>query len=375
MLAFTISVLGILLTIFLVVSIHEFGHFIFARFLGVKVLRFSIGFGKPFYQWRDRKGTEYAFAPILLGGYVKLLDENENPVPENELPMAYNRQPIYKRFLIAFAGPLFNLLFAFILYWLLFIIGITTFVPQVGTITPHSIASDAGMQPRQEIISIDHTSTPTWMSVIINILTQAGNKGIMPIEVKQPDTHEIKLLNLNLTNWHLDDLKPDPFTSLGFVPYDPLIPAIIKDIQPDSDAFTKLTKGDKILSVGKQPIHDWSDLVTIITAHPGETLAFTINHHGKIVHTQITTGYQRDMFLKKYGFLGVTPEFTWPESLFRKQQYGPLDSVIHAYRQVSELTQLIRMLIMLISCEGLRIIIKTWACLSDSSRLIWQHAI
>src|SRR5688500_2739886 len=149
-----LSVLGVVLTIFIIVGVHEASHFVVARVLNVKVLRFSIGFGKPLYHWFDRKGTEYVIAPIPLGGYVKLLDENEVDVPTRDLPFAFNRQPLWKRNLIVLAGPFSNLLFAFLLYWIIFSIGFKTAIPIIGTVDPQSIAYQAGLKPKQEIVSI-----------------------------------------------------------------------------------------------------------------------------------------------------------------------------------------------------------------------------
>src|SRR3990167_965504 len=135
-----ISVLSILITILFVVGTHEFGHFITARLLKVKVLRFSIGFGKTLLRWTGKSGTEYVFALIPLGGYVKMLDETEDNVPADQLPLAYNRQPLYKKFLIVLAGPLTNLVCAFVLYWVIFMTGFMTVKPVTGTIKPGSIA-------------------------------------------------------------------------------------------------------------------------------------------------------------------------------------------------------------------------------------------
>src|SRR5690242_14630079 len=123
-----ISIIGIIVTILIVVGIHELGHFFMARLFGIKVLRFSIGFGKALYRWYDKKGTEYVIAAIPLGGYVKILDENEEPVAAKEAHLAFNRQALYKRTAIILAGPLSNLLFAFLIYWLLFMVGFTSVI-------------------------------------------------------------------------------------------------------------------------------------------------------------------------------------------------------------------------------------------------------
>lgn len=216
-----ISILSILLTILLIVGIHEFGHFIVARLVGVKVLRFSIGFGKTLFRWHDKKGTEYVFAAIPLGGYVKMLDESEDNINPTELPYAYNRQPIYKRLAIVTAGPVFNFLFAFLIYWFLFIIGFTTIVPLIGKVLPNSIAAQAELQARQEITRIDDAPTASWNAVILNLLFHVGNKEKIQLSTKNSDTHQVQQHTLDLTHWQIDDLKPDPLLSLGIEPYLP----------------------------------------------------------------------------------------------------------------------------------------------------------
>src|SRR5690349_206666 len=133
MIHFLISIIGIIITIFFVIGTHESAHFIAARLLGVKVLRFSIGFGKTLLRWHDKKGTEYVFALVPLGGYVKMLDESEGEVAKEELHLAYNNQPYYKKFLIVIAGPLTNIFCALVLYWLIFVIGFVTVRPIIGT--------------------------------------------------------------------------------------------------------------------------------------------------------------------------------------------------------------------------------------------------
>lgn len=129
MLSLLISVVGIILTLLIIIGVHELGHFLAARWLGVKVLRFSLGFGKALWRRTDKRGTEYMIAAIPLGGYVKMLDEDEGPIPDNQRHLSFNIQPFYKKFLIVAAGPFFNLILAFILYWLLFIIGFNSIAP------------------------------------------------------------------------------------------------------------------------------------------------------------------------------------------------------------------------------------------------------
>jgi len=215
-----IFILSILLTIFFVIGFHEFGHFIAARLLGIRVLRFSLGFGRILYSRTDRTGTEFALSAIPLGGYVKLLDEEEETVAESDKPFAFNNQPFWKKAIVIAFGPLFNLILAFILYWLIFMIGFTSIVPIVGKVTPHSIAYDAGLKPKQEIVIVDQIPVNSWMSVVMRILSHTGNQDIMQMTTRSPNGI-LREHSLNLSSWKMDDLKPDPFGSLGIEPFVP----------------------------------------------------------------------------------------------------------------------------------------------------------
>jgi regulator of sigma E protease len=268
-----ISILGVILTIFLIVGIHEFGHFIVARMCGIKVLRFSIGFGKSLYSWSDKKGTEYVLAAIPLGGYVKMVDETEENVTAEDLPFAYNRQPMYKRIAVVVAGPLFNFIFAFLIYWAIFMTGFTTVAPITGKILPGSIAAMAGLKPQDEIISIDHRPTNSWASVMIRLSQFIGSVDNLVIETQHQNAKVSSAHTLNLSQWKIDALKPDPLKSLGIEPYEPNIPAIIGSIQPGSAAEKSTLKvGDSIISIANKPVKNWMDAIEIITAHPLKTL-------------------------------------------------------------------------------------------------------
>ncbi|OGT53230.1 MAG: RIP metalloprotease RseP [Gammaproteobacteria bacterium RIFCSPHIGHO2_12_FULL_42_13] len=333
MLEIIISILGILLTIFFVIGIHESSHFLVARWLNIKVICFSIGFGKTLYRWHDKKGTEYILALIPLGGYVKMVDEAEGKVTPEDLPYAFNRQPFYKKFAVVLAGPLSNLISAFCLYWLLFTIGFTTIVPIIGAVTPHSIAAEAGLKANQEITNIDNHVVQGWMSIITRIFVHIGDNDILKIAIKNPDTTS-QIYALSLANWHMDDLRPDPLSSLGIEPYQPEIPLIISQIAPDSaGAHSPLNVGDHILAIDKTPIKDWEQLITIIMSSPAQVLHFTVERQGKMLTLPVTVGYKRSLSFHKYGYLGISPEFHWPPQFLRKIQYGVFAAIPHAWNE------------------------------------------
>lgn len=341
MLHILISILGILLTIFFVIGTHESAHFITARLMGVKVLRFSIGFGKTLFHWYDKKGTEYVLALIPLGGYIKMLDEGEGKVPQKELHLAFNRQPFYKKFLIVVAGPISNIFCALVLYWLIFTIGFTAVNPVIGTVNPRSIAAEGGLKANQKIIGIDNKTTQTWTSVMLRLLAHAGNQDYLKIEVENLSDKKTEIHILDLSNWHMNELTPDPLVSLGIKPYEPEIPLIIGVIAVKSPAASsKLQIGDKIIAINKIPIKNWDELMSTVIYHPAETVTFTIQRQGKIMNIPVTLGYQRNLLFQKSGHLGIGPNFQWPKELLHKIKYGPIEAVPHAWQEISDFTYL-----------------------------------
>lgn len=339
MLSLLISVLGILLTIFFVIGTHEAAHFAAARLLGVKVLRFSIGFGKTLLRWQDKRGTEYVFALIPLGGYVKMLDEGEGNVAPADRPYAYNRQPFYKRFLIVAAGPLSNLLCAFLLYWIIFMTGFTTIKPIIGSVAPQSIAAQANLPANHEIISIDNKPVLTWSNVLFRLLSHVGNQDKLIMEVKNTRNGDTRTYELNLTGWRMNELTPDPLGSLGIIPYQPNIPLIIGKISKKSPASSvDLQLGDKILSIDHQPVTNWEEFIRFVMAHPGDNITLTIERDKQKIDISVTLSQKRTLTFQKYGYLGVSPEFHWPANFLQKVHFGPIDALPRAWQEMADLT-------------------------------------
>ncbi len=325
--------MGIIFTLLLIIGVHEFSHFLAARLLGIKVLRFSIGFGQTLWSRSDKKGTEYVIAAIPLGGYVKMLDASEGTVLPAEAHLAFNHQPFYKKFLVVLAGPLSNLLLAFVLYWILFMVGYTSISPVIGKIIPHSIAAEANIKPNYEIMQIDHIPTLSWTDVIIRILSRAGDTGKMQIDLKSIHNQAVETAQLDLSHWHMDDLKPDPLASLGFLPYEPPIPMIIGEIAADSPAAKAgLKVGDKIIALDGKKINHWIELVTLIDQRPAENIKLTIERDHQQYTIPVLIGYHRDFLFKKQGFLGISPQFEWPKNLLHNNQYGPVTALSYAWR-------------------------------------------
>lgn len=214
-----------------VVGIHEASHCFAAKLVGVKVLRFSIGFGKSLFSIRDKSGTEYCFALIPLGGYVNMLGESEEALNETDIKKSYGAQPFYKKAFIIAAGPLSNFVIAFLLYTFVYCMGFTTIKPIIGKLAPQSIAAKAALLPYTEIVEIDHVKTASWTKVVFQLVLHAGQRDTVQIKTKKvcglvetPLSHcksETSTHLLNLATFKLNSLKPDPLDSLGIAPYVP----------------------------------------------------------------------------------------------------------------------------------------------------------
>lgn len=340
-----ISILGILITIFFVIGTHEFAHFYVARKLGVKVLRFSIGFGKKLWSWKDKSGTEYVIALIPLGGYVQMLDESEGDVAQEELPRAYNRQPFYKKFLIVLAGPVTNILCALILYWLIFLLGFTLIRPIIGEVIPDSIAAKSGLRSNQEIVGLDNHPVYSWPDFVMRLIAHVGNKDQVNITVENKNkTKNVSTLDLRL--WKLDGLSPDPFASIGLIPFTPAIPLIIGHLADNSPAISAdLRLQDKIIAINKKSISKWQDVMELIRLHPDETFQFTIERNKQIITLPVKIGYKHNILIQKTGYLGIAPKFNMPNELLRHIQYGPISAIPEALQQAYDFTYFNFMLI------------------------------
>jgi len=329
MLDFLQIIFSFILAISILIAVHEFGHFWVARKMGVKVLRYSIGFGKPL--WKKTSGvdqTEYVIASIPLGGYVKMLDEREGEVKDEERHRAFNNQPVSKRFAIVFAGPAFNFIFAILAYWLMFVIGVTGIKPVVGEITADTPAAYAEFKPGEEIIAVNGKSTPIW-----DVAMQAFLPAMLKHDELKVDV--ITSTGLSITR-KLDftDLKeevePDAFFKIiGFYPWRPTISATVGQVLENSPANKAgLQKGDRILAIDDRAIKDWFDLVEYVSARPNKGMRLYIERNGKQLEKTLITG-QATLNKKVIGRIGIGPNQAgqYPADMKIHHQYGVVDAV------------------------------------------------
>ncbi len=344
---FLISLLSFLVAIGILVAVHEFGHFWVARKLGVKVLRFSIGFGKPIWKWqKSPDATEYVVGAVPLGGYVKMLDEREGDVPEQELPRAFNRQPVGSRIAIVAAGPLANFLFAILAYWMVFVLGVEGIKPIVDEVEPDSPAATAGLRHGDQIVSVDDDSTPTWSSVMQALLYKAVKGESVSLSVRDDQGLE-RHVSLSLPAIGEKSGSPDLLKEVGFKPLRPTIEPVIDQVLKGSAAERAGVKpGDRVLSVDGKPIRDWSELVESVQASPGVTLALTVERDGQQIELSVTPeAVSTDQGETGRIGAGVAPPAALPEQYRAELQYGPLRAVVEAVRKTWEMSAMtVRML-------------------------------
>lgn len=332
-----ISTLAFLIAIGILVTFHEFGHFWVARRLGVKVLRFSVGFGKPLITWQDKHKTEYVIAAIPLGGYVKMVDEREGPVLTEHLPYAFNRKPISSRIAIVLAGPLFNFIFAILAYWLMFMIGIKGVIPLIGEVKPDSIAMQAGLVAGEEIVTVDHQPTNTWQQVNKQLMVRIGDKNLLQIETKEK-SGIIRTHFLDLSQWELKGDKPDLLYGLGILPYElPIFPRISEVVYDEPAMHAGIMSGDVILAVNGKAINHWKDFTDITTHSINQPLKITVLRAGNEVTLTATPRAKEATNGEVVGFLGlvVKPQ-KLPDTMLRKEHLDPVHAFIAAIQKTQE---------------------------------------
>ena len=335
---FFIVAIGVLVTF------HEFGHYWVARKLGVKVLRFSVGFGRPLITWRrrnDRDRVEYAVAAIPLGGYVKMLDEREGNVAEEDLPRAFNRQPVLKRALIVFAGPAFNFILAVLLYWLVFVAGTTAQRPLVGEPVPDSVAAQAGFADKDEILMVGETQVESWNGFRIALIDQGLDGGQLDIRARDIDGYEVTR-SLQLGELRVLEDETDIVTKLGFGMWQPQLPAQIGGVVADGAASRAgLAEGDIVVAIDQTAVDRWSDIVELVRQSPGRLLQFEIDRNGESRVIDVIPG-SRKSGEDEVGYIGAyqkIPEAVRDE-LIVELRYGFIESVPKAVAKTWDMSLL-----------------------------------
>ena len=317
---------------------HEFGHYAVARMMGVKVLRFSFGFGKVLFSHRwGKDGTEWVFSLVPLGGYVKMLDETEAPVDDKERNRAFNRKPVWARMAIVAAGPLANLLLAWLLFWLLLMHGVPAMRPILDEPPPGSPARMAGLHRQDEIVRLAGESVRSWADVNWILLRHAGSN--TPLAVHLSDGRDARLA---VSTVRLDDEKQSPMQQLGLRLYDPPLPPVIGEVLPDSVAARAgLRVGDVVKELDDKPVAAWQDLVTAVRSHPGIRLSFVVQRGDawlRIFMVPSATGRQQQLI----GRIGAGPKIDarWLSGWMFTQRYSFLSAGRMALQRCDEMVAL-----------------------------------
>lgn len=382
-----ISIFGFLIAIGLLVTVHEFGHFSVARFFGIRVLRFSIGFGKPLLNWFDKSGTEYVIAAIPLGGYVSLLGEKGQEVSGSDQYQAYSYKPVWVRMAVLLAGPVFNFLLAFVAFWLMFLIGISSMAPILGNLPKGSVAELAGLHQGQEIVSIENKPTPSWEKVSVALMEAIGDTNTVDIEVrerkvgdndknnandKKNEKEKIKDVSSNRSNMEADkkiendknknkgkgedkdialqkysleisnlekqEHSGDVLKDLGFVPMDPF-PAVVGRILPETPAEKAgLMPGDRILGIAGHTIHSRADLNEYVQNRAGENISLEIARGDRNLNLTIQPMSKVTESGKTIGFMGIEYQRGQPipAEFIRLEKYDFMEAAVQSIKRTGQ---------------------------------------
>ncbi len=340
------SIAALIVTLSILVTIHEFGHFLVARLCGVKVLRFSVGFGRPLLTFRFAQaqrpspedaeiqtrtnepdaGTEFVVAAIPLGGYVRMLDEREGFVADDEKHLAFNRKTVGQRIAIVSAGPIANFLLAFVAYWFLYTAGVEGIAPILGDIQRDSLAGKAGLREGQEIVAVDGHDTVTWSDVNLRLFDRIGETGEIRLRVKAPSTGYLSESRLTVSDWMTSVDEPNPAGDLGLVLWRPHVPTAIGEVLAGGRAQAAgLRSGDRVTHVDGDPMADWQEWRQRIMASPETTLTVTVERAERSLDLALTpelTARGGETF----GYIGAAPVLIETPAHMRREITYPIYS-------------------------------------------------
>lgn len=323
--------LAFIVTLGVLITFHELGHFLVARALGVKVLRFSLGFGMPLWKRMGRRGTEYVIAAFPLGGYVKMLDEREGPVAPEELDGAFNRKSPWTRIAISLGGPIANLILAVVVYWIVMITGVSGLVPFIDAVDAASPAGRAGVAGHQEVLAVDGEKTANWQSVTMALAGRLGDTGQIDFTLKGIEDGRVGEYRIPIEDWERGEDQPDLLGSLGLHPlWPPIVGSVVEGSAAERDG---LRTGDLVVAVDDAPISTWKQWVERIEKAPQAPLELGVIRDGQRIALSVTPDRRKNDAGKEIGFLGVGPAY-------REIRHGPLAAVPLAVGEMVDTTVL-----------------------------------
>lgn len=321
-------VVGLIVALGVLVTFHEFGHFWVARRCGVKVLRFSVGFGTPLVRWHDRHGTEFVVAAIPLGGYVKMLDEREGDVPAELLDRAFNRKTVFQRIAIVAAGPVANFLLAILFFWILAMLGSQQIKPIIGSVVANSPAAVAGLASGQEVVAVDGEAVDGWSGVNLQLVRRLGETGDLSVSVLEQGSSVPVVHQVRIQSWLKNEDNPDPIGGLGIQPWRPAVAPVIAELDEKGPAKAAgLQIGDRLVSLDGQSVTDWQDVVSRVRALPEGKVTLGIERSGQREELALTLAAKGEGKART-GYLGAgVAGGQWPPEMLREVSYGPVAAV------------------------------------------------
>ncbi|MDH5620683.1 MAG: RIP metalloprotease RseP [Gammaproteobacteria bacterium] len=329
MTSFLTNLIAFIALISILVAVHEYGHYIVGRWMGMKVLRFSIGFGKPI--WRRKSGadqTEYCVSAIPLGGYVKFLDSREGAVDEADAGRAFDHRPVPARIAVLLAGPAFNFLFAILAYWVLMAGGVMVVTPAVGVVEADSYADRAGLEFGDKILKVGDVPVSQWEATLVAILGEMVDDGRVPLTLESSDGRQ-RIATLDVGGDKTRLTEPGVlFDGLGFVPWQP--PAVIADLPEDGAAVNSgLAIGDRITSIAGITIKNFDDLRIAVQPRAGQEVTIEYVRNGRAESVDVRLG-ERVVDGEVTGYLGVGWTTDGADAYYQRLVYSPLESLYAA---------------------------------------------
>lgn len=349
-----------ILTLAILVTVHEYGHYWVGRRCGVKALTFSVGFGPSLWRRTDKNGTEWVVAALPLGGYVRFLDEREGAVPADQQSMSFNRQSKMARAAIIAAGPITNFILAILVYAVINMAGVPGRAPVVGDVAADSAAFHAGFERGQTIVAVDGKPTPTQYRLHMQLVNRIGETGSIDFDLQYPNSNAVYQASLPIDNWLASDDRPDFYASLGFDYFYPDMPALIERVVDDGPAdLAGILAGDKITAIDDIVVDDWHAAVELIKVRPEQTVEVELLRQDVTLSVYVQT---QAIMLEdgvKQGRMGVqAAPPVLPESMIVVQHYGPIDALYQGFIRTSEViaftfSSIKKMLMGLISTSSL----------------------
>src|SRR5688572_8301455 len=321
------TIVAFIIALGLLIVVHEYGHYLIARLCNVKVLRFSVGFGRPLLT-KNIGETEWVIAAIPFGGYVKMLDEREGPVEPHELARAFNRQSVWRRFAIVVAGPIANFLFAIAVYAGLFMYGLPEARPLLGTPPAESTAASAGLRAGDTVRAVDGEPIATWQELRLRVLQSALQRRPLKLEMVDEKGH-LRDAVLDLRSFPSDDVESDALERIGLRLYRPPLEPVLGQLATGGAAERAgLAAGDRVVLANGKPVRSWDELVAAVQARPDMPLALEIERSGarktvEVVPAAVTVAQ------KRIGRIGAAPQVpaSHAERMLVRVQHGLAESL------------------------------------------------